>query len=80
MSLRSERTKWVMFLPCSKAEVDFRHVVDLVFGVLCLEQAGINPDDIFIYIDSPARNYDSAFASASARAFQSHPTSNFFKT
>ncbi|MFU0967096.1 hypothetical protein [Kluyvera ascorbata] len=78
MSLRSERTKWVMFLPCSKAEVDFRHVVDLVFGVLCLEQAGINPDDIFIYIDSPARNYDSAFASASARAFQSHPTSNFF--
>ncbi len=39
MSLRSERTKWVMFLPCSKEEVESRHVLDIVFGVLCLEKA-----------------------------------------
>ncbi len=46
MSLRSERTKWVMFLPCSKEEVEPRHVFDIVFGVLCLEKAGINPQYI----------------------------------
>ncbi len=61
MSLRSERTKWVMFLPCSKEEVEPRHVFDIVFGVLCLEKAGINPQDISIYIDSPNRNLDGFF-------------------
>ncbi len=61
MSLRSERTKWVMFLPCSKEEVESRHVLDIVFGVLCLEKAGINPRDISIYIDSPNRNFDDFF-------------------
>ncbi len=78
MSLRTERTKWVMFLPCSAPEADFRHVVDLVFGVMCLERSGVNPHDIFIYIDSPARNFDGAFASASLHGFVSKPTSAFF--
>ncbi|WP_336995282.1 hypothetical protein [Klebsiella variicola] len=78
MSLRTERTKWVMFLPCSAREAEFRHVVDLIFGVLCLERAGIEPKDIFIYIDSPDRNFDGGFASASNYAFKSKPTSEFF--
>ncbi|MFS1813507.1 hypothetical protein [Escherichia coli] len=78
MSLRSERTRWVMFLPCSKAAVEFRHVVDLVFGVMCLEKAGINPDDISIYIDSPSMNYDGAFALASRYPFKSKPSAVFF--
>lgn len=78
MSLRSERTKWVMFLPCSAPETDFRHVVDLVFGVLSLEKAGINSQDIFIYIDSPGRNLDGAFLSASSHKFVSKPTIEFF--
>ncbi|EMC1013077.1 caspase family protein [Enterobacter bugandensis] len=78
MSLRSERTKWVMFLPCSGIEADFRHVADLVFGVMCLEKAGVNPQDIFIYIDSPGRNFDGAFMSASTHGFVSKPTPEFF--
>lgn len=78
MSLRSERTRWVMFLPCSAPDAEFRHVVDLVFGVLCLEKAGVNPRDIYIYIDSPARDMDGAFASASEYRFQSKPSSAFF--
>lgn len=58
MSLRSERTKWVMFLPCSLQSAEQRHVMDLVYGVYCLESAGISPQDIFIYIDSPNQNCD----------------------
>lgn len=78
MSLRSERTKWIMFLPCSSAEADSRHVFDLVYGVFCLERAGISPQDIFIYIDSPALNYDSFFSFASTARYVSKTTEDFF--
>ncbi|EFF3243896.1 hypothetical protein B6O22_002702 [Escherichia coli] len=78
MSLRSERTKWVMFLPCSKEEVEPRHVFDIVFGVLCLEKAGINPQDISIYIDSPNRNLDGFFSSASKYPYTSKASAEFF--
>lgn len=77
MSLRSERTKWVMFLPCSNT-TETRHVLDLVFGVLCLERAGIDPQDIFIYIDSPAQNMDGLFSLASTHQYISRPTVDFF--
>lgn len=78
MSLRSERTKWVMVLPCSGTEAEPRHVFDLVYGVLCLERAGVNPQDIFIYIDSPAINYDAFFSNASAFPYVSKATSELF--
>lgn len=77
MSLRSERTKWVMFLPCSHNAAELRHVLDLVFGVYCLEQAGVSPQDIFIYIDSP-QNSDGLFELASTHQYTSRPTSDFF--
>ncbi|WP_440707133.1 hypothetical protein [Klebsiella pneumoniae] len=78
MSLRSERTKWVMFLPCSGTEAEARHVLDLAYGVLCLERAGIQPQDIFIYIDSPNVNYDSIFNIASTYPYVSKSSSEFF--
>lgn len=78
MSLRSERTKWVMFLPCSNSSAEPRHVLDLVFGVLCLERAGIQPQDIFIYIDSPTQCMDSFFNLGSTHQYISRPTTDFF--
>lgn len=78
MSLRSERTKWVMFLPCSNTTAEHRHVLDLAYGVLCLERSGILPEDIFIYIDSPAQCWDSFFNFASRHQYVSRSTSHFF--
>ncbi|ROS15884.1 hypothetical protein EDF82_0993 [Raoultella sp. BIGb0399] len=78
MSLRTERTKWVLFLPCSQPVADQRHVMDLVYGVFCLERAGISPNDIFIYIDSPSQNYNGFFGLASAHPFIARPSSDFF--
>lgn len=80
MSLRSERTKWVMFLPCSKEEVEPRHVFDIVFGVLCLEKAGINPQDISIYIDSPNRNLDGFFHQPRSILIRRKHQQNFLMT
>jgi hypothetical protein len=67
-----------MFLPCSEPVAELRHVVDLVFGVFCLERAGIDPKDIFIYLDSPEQNMDGAFLLASTHQYHSNPTSQFF--
>lgn len=78
MSLRTERTKWVMFLPCSQLNAEQRHVMDLVYGVYCLEAAGISPQDIFIYIDSPNQNYNGFFSLASTHAYTVQPSSEFF--
>ncbi|EMH0680412.1 hypothetical protein V5887_000345 [Klebsiella aerogenes] len=78
MSLRNERTKWVLFLPCSEAIAEQRHVMDLVYGVYCLEKAGISPADIFIYIDSPGQSYDGFFGLASSHPYTVRPSSDFF--
>ncbi|WP_368766737.1 hypothetical protein [Enterobacter hormaechei] len=78
MSLRSQRTQWVMFLPCTKPTDLLRHVMDLVYGVYCLEQAGVDPQHIHIYIDSCGQNTDSSFSEASVYPYQSKPTAEFF--
>ncbi|HHA2024789.1 TPA: hypothetical protein ACOEOY_003594, partial [Enterobacter ludwigii] len=78
MSLRTERTKWIMFLPCSQLIAEQRHVMDLVYGVYCLEAAGISPQDIFIYIDSPNLNCNGFFSLASNHPYTAQPSSNFF--
>lgn len=50
MSLIRGRTRWVLFLS-SSGEPDQRHIFDLVFGLVCLEKAGVLRDDISIYVD-----------------------------
>lgn len=55
MSLKNEQTKWVLFLACS-GEPETRHILDLAFGLHCLELAGIDPKDIFVYIDGQDRS------------------------
>jgi hypothetical protein len=54
MSLIGGNTKWVFFL---SAEVDAeeRHILDIAYGVLCLESAGVKTGDIAIYVDGTDR-------------------------
>lgn len=78
MSLRSQQTRWVMFLPATKPTDLHRHVMDLVYGVYCLEQAGVNPQQIHIYIDGCGQDTDSSFSDASTYKYQSKPTADFF--
>ncbi|RUR94743.1 hypothetical protein PB16LOC_01040 [Pectobacterium versatile] len=78
MSLIAQKTKWVLFLSSSQPKAEARHVLDLVYGLMCLESAGVKPDDISIYIDSPTQNFDGLFSLASTNIYHSKPTDNFF--
>lgn len=55
MSLKSGNTKWVLFLSAS-ADSEDRHILDLAFGLQCLEATGIKQGDIAIYIDGTDRS------------------------
>lgn len=79
MGLKNSNTKWVLFLSCSEANPEERHIQDLAFGLLCLESAGINSNDIFIYIDGQNRNIIQQYISmGSNHQYQILPTSDFF--
>ncbi|WP_434033357.1 hypothetical protein [Cupriavidus sp. a3] len=67
MGLRKDNTKWVLFLSSAR-EPDSRHVNDLVFGLQCLEAAGVQAKDIFIYIDGANRALISNFMSNGTRS------------
>lgn len=54
MGLVKNNTKWVLFLSAS-GEPEERHVLDLAFGLKCLEVAGVSQADISIYIDGKDR-------------------------
>ncbi|MBL8355639.1 MAG: hypothetical protein JNM01_12490 [Delftia acidovorans] len=55
MHLRTNRTKWVLFLG-SSSEPENRHIFDLSYGLSCLENNGIKPEDIEIYVDGANRS------------------------
>jgi hypothetical protein len=79
MGLKNSNTKWVLFLSCSENNPEERHIQDLAFGLLCLESAGINSNNIFIYIDGQNRNIIQQHISmGSAHQYQILPTSEFF--
>lgn len=79
MSLINSNTKWVLFLSTSHPEPDERHVLDLVFGLLSLERAGIPPQNISIYVDGNNRsNIDKLFSLASNYQYSIQPSSSFF--
>lgn len=50
MGILEENTKWVLFLGASEEPED-RHVLDLAYGLFCLEAAGVKSEDISIYVD-----------------------------
>lgn len=54
MGLMQDATKWVLFL-ASPEEPEERHVLDLAFGLHCLESAGVSSENIEIYIDGDNR-------------------------
>jgi hypothetical protein len=54
MSLVNGSTKWVLFL-ASSDEPEQRHVLDLAFGLMCLESAGVHKENIYIYVDGKDR-------------------------
>lgn len=54
MGLIGGNTKWVLFLS-AKTDAEWRHIMDLAFGVMCLERAGVKIADIAIYIDGSDR-------------------------
>lgn len=62
MGLKTDNTKWVLFLS-SSGEPEERHIMDLAFGLHCLETAGIKKSDIFLYIDGKNRQMISKFIS-----------------
>ncbi|HAS6981696.1 hypothetical protein HYO50_14585 [Vibrio parahaemolyticus] len=80
MSLINSSTKWVLFLATHEAMPETRHIHDLVFGVMCLEQAGINPDDIFIYIDGDNKSsISSIFKMGTTHSYPIKDTNDFFQ-
>lgn len=54
MSLIGGNTKWVFFLSAN-ADAEERHVLDIAYGILCIEGAGVNAADIEIYVDGADR-------------------------
>ncbi|CAM3958211.1 hypothetical protein CCOS865_02674 [Pseudomonas reidholzensis] len=54
MALLKGSTRWVLFLG-AKGEPEQRHVLDLAFGLMCLESAGVAQTDLSIYVDGQDR-------------------------
>jgi hypothetical protein len=78
MSLIRGSTKWVLFLS-ARADAETRHILDLAFGVLCLERAGVSIADIAIYIDGTDRvSIDNFIRSGTASAFVVKESKEFF--
>lgn len=51
MNIQQQRTRWVFLASTVNSSPEPRHLLDVSFGVYCLEQAGIRPDDITLIID-----------------------------
>lgn len=78
MSLIKGNTKWVLFLSASK-EPEHRHILDLAFGLLCLEMAGVNVVDIHIYIDGSDRvSIDNFMKNGTNSSFLVKESKDFF--
>lgn len=78
MSLINNNTKWVLFLAAS-IDPEERHVMDLVFGLQCLELQKINSADIFIYIDGKDRQLlTQLLALGSNNTYQIKESKDFF--
>lgn len=78
MRLIGGNTKWVLFLSAQN-EPETRHIADLAFGLLCLEQAGVSINDIAIYIDGSDRaSIENFLKSGTASQFSLRESKDFF--
>lgn len=57
MNIKEQNTKWLLLATTSRKEPEVRHLFDVSFGVLCLEAAGVNPNDILLIIDGNNRDF-----------------------
>lgn len=78
MSLIGGNTRWVLFLS-SCADSDSRHVQDLAFGVMCLEQAGVSIANVDVYVDGADRvSIDNFIKSGTASPITVKQSKDFF--
>lgn len=57
MSLVSNNTKWVFILNKEDSKKGgSRHLFDIAFGLYCLEQVGVSPQNVELYIDGSESN------------------------
>ncbi|MNK70354.1 hypothetical protein D3C87_897720 [compost metagenome] len=78
MSFLKGNTKWVLFL-ASDQQAEERHILDLAYGVCCLEAAGVSPANIHVYVDGPDRSRVAQwFAHGSATTYQIKTSADFF--
>jgi hypothetical protein len=55
MNIKFNDIQWFFLLPSSK-QAEKRHVYDILYGVFSLEQCGILPNNISVFIDGPNRD------------------------
>ncbi|RQR26990.1 hypothetical protein DIE23_28455 [Burkholderia sp. Bp9143] len=78
MSLIGGNTRWVLFLS-AQGDAEPRHVLDLAFGVLCLERAGVSVADIAIYVDGADRvSIENFIRSGTSSPFVLKESKDFF--
>lgn len=77
MSLLGNNTLWILWSP-SPGDSDERHILDISFGLLCLESRGVLPSNIKLIIDGSDENYIKEILSiASSNNYIIYKTSNF---
>lgn len=78
MALVKGSTRWVLFL-ASSHEPEQRHVLDLAFGLMCLESVGVDKNNVSIYIDGKDRALIQQWLSlGSSHAYNVKVSSDFF--
>lgn len=77
MSFIGENTTWALLLS-SNGNPESRHVQDIAFGLFCLENAGIDPSHIRIYIDGSGRHSIEQFVSSGSHNHHNVYNSNDF--
>lgn len=72
-------TKWVLFLSSEHDNAEDRHIFDLAYFLYSIECAGIQNQDIFIYVDGQDRaKISGVISQASSYQHNILPTSEFF--
>lgn len=78
MSLIGGNTRWALFLS-ARVDAEPRHIMDLAFGLMCLERAGVKIDDIAIYVDGTDRvSIENFIRSGTTSAFVVKESKDFF--
>lgn len=78
MCLISEKTNWLFILTDPKDSAEERHIIDVAYGVFCLESIGIAPEQITLIIDADKDVVSSVMADASEFPYQVHKSAELY--